>query len=105
MHDESELAYLKAEWGNFGCIKRVTITGYNAVAAGEPAVIDRGPPQIFDVNTFGSTRNRPALLHSPRPLNLASTGPVMSPLYSQFIPGFRVSQEIKLGLRLTTYEF
>ena len=57
LHDDAELAYLMSQWGNFGCLFKPNIVGYNPEA--EPALIDRGPPKMEEANTFGSDLNIP----------------------------------------------
>lgn len=57
LHDEDELAYLTDQWGNFSALLKSNIVGYNP--EGAPVVLDRGPPQLVEPNTFGSDLNIP----------------------------------------------
>ena len=58
LHVESELKYLKAEWGSPKVLFRRVIIGYSPES--QPRVYDEGPPKQMEMNTFGSSGN---LLH------------------------------------------
>lgn len=55
LHVESELAFLKAEWGNPKNLFRGCLIGYDPEC--EPKVYDPGPPKVLEYNTFGSAGN------------------------------------------------
>jgi hypothetical protein len=57
VHDPDELKYLMEQWGTFNLLLKSTIVGYNPES--EPSVVDRGPPQQLEPNTFGSDLNVP----------------------------------------------
>lgn len=57
IHDDDELEYLIGQWGNFHVLFKANIVGYNP--EGAPVVLDRGPPQLVETNTFGSDLNIP----------------------------------------------
>ena len=57
IHDDEELAYLADQWGNFRVLLKANLVGYNP--EGPPTVLDRGPPQLVEQNTFGSDLNIP----------------------------------------------
>ena len=57
VHDDAELDYLTSQWGNFRVLLKANVVGYNP--EGAPVVLDRGPPQLLEPNTFGSDLNIP----------------------------------------------
>jgi|EP01046_Picozoa_sp_COSAG06_P012677 hypothetical protein len=57
IHDTAELKYLTDQWGDFRVLFKSNIVGYNP--EGAPVVLDRGPPQLVEPNTFGSDLNIP----------------------------------------------
>ena len=57
IHDSEELAYLMDQWGSFRVLLKANLVGYNP--EGSPTVLDRGPPQLVEQNTFGSDLNIP----------------------------------------------
>jgi hypothetical protein len=55
LHTESELVFLRQEWGSPKNIFRSTLIGYDP--ENQPTVFDPGPPKQMAMNTFGSCGN------------------------------------------------